>query len=1282
MNKLFTKIATLVLGMTMAVGVGVAVGTSNKNFSQVNAATAGTYKKVTSTSGVAAGDEVIILNHSGNRALATLSTTSTVYGYYTAIVTSNNSVTLDGTEKVASFTVQTGSVDGTFSFQGNSSNPTSSGQNNDSTKNAQITNYLYWTSGNSLNQGSSGNEICWALSYTDDGMSMINQADSANPKTRMLRYNGNTNSERFATYAKNKNGSYANGVEMVDIYKKQSASSDTIDSFNVTATPTYSRTATPAVSGWTVTANLHDKATPVAITSGLTFTTTPSTDTVGTINVSLTYTAASGDYPLTNGDATATIATTMTVNPQQASVTFKQDSFVVAPNGTLTLADEITQSGDGDLTFSITSGSEYVSITDGVLTANALGTATIKVVKQYGSYSAFKAEDTASIEVSNVKTWSYTFSQKTIESSPANVTLNSRAWTVTNNGDYYGYDGTKGGQQIGSGSYPAKSLTFESEAFAAYSGIKTVKVKTNSAGSGAVSLSVRVGDTDYKYGTDTSVTISDSTSTEYAFQSTTNDLGKITISWSQSTSKAIYIKAIEVTYDNAPITQTGIKASWASGKGSYYNGSKTDTTTFRTNDLIINTTTGDGQIYGDANTTGIGFKTYLKNSDGKWVKTDKTTSETEVAFIDSTSALGTQAMTGFEAGSYTLYVTTAKDGGGVWTSDPIAFTVIAKAPDTITRASEPTKTEFVAYVDEFAAFEGKINVSYNDESNDNNRTPVIKYYDGNNEINIATLLNNNKFAVNTNTTLTVRLYDEEYVGGDYVYNSYSLYVYVGTFTCTDGNGEGAEYESGGTVTLNPTPKITYTDKTSTAQVLDLTASDVDLYIKLKGASGDGEIYSGTLPEVNESTQYTITAIYKGNASYKASYDITIVNATFSIDASGATKTYAFGTNFTKAGLVVQIQYGSADPITIAPENYTCEDENGNVLDVIKFIGKRTVTVRYKGYSATYQITGTNVGSSETYVHDDIPGEWTAGEGEYVTYQSASDTCTTKGELLEADGFDYATVTGNNTYKALLNGSSVIGKNVAFNDKVVKSLTLSFNAKTTSAAGDASFAFTVAAIVNDENHTVSTTYVVTSQSYKLTTTSQTISLTLDNMAYTDNITGWYLTVSKTGGSSSAPNAQFYSLRVDYTPYVKGPDQTFNATPFEQALVYSNYFLEITSEYCTVALTDDIKSLLATEYAGMVDEAETIFKTAEIVRGKDQKYENAISEALSRYVNMVEQFETGDFLNLGDEVINQHVPVNPLFNGENSNMVAIVVIVSVVSLTAIGGYFFLKKRREQN
>ena len=41
------------------------------------------------------------------------------------------------------------------------------------------------------------------------------------------------------------------------------------------------------------------------------------------------------------------------------------------------------------------------------------------------------------------------------------------------------------------------------------------------------------------------------------------------------------------------------------------------------------------------------------------------------------------------------------------------------------------------------------------------------------------------------------------------------------------------------------------------------------------------------------------------------------------------------------------------------------------------------------------------------------------------------------------------------------------------------------------------------------------------------------------------------------------------------------------------------------------------------------------------------------------------------------------VSPLVNiiGENSNTVAIIVIISMVSVTAIGGYFFIRKRKEQ-
>ena len=80
-------------------------------------------------------------------------------------------------------------------------------------------------------------------------------------------------------------------------------------------------------------------------------------------------------------------------------------------------------------------------------------------------------------------------------------------------------------------------------------------------------------------------------------------------------------------------------------------------------------------------------------------------------------------------------------------------------------------------------------------------------------------------------------------------------------------------------------------------------------------------------------------------------------------------------------------------------------------------------------------------------------------------------------------------------------------------------------------------------------------------------------------------------------------------------------------------------------------------------------------------------NEIEVFLAKYDYLVLKFGTEDYDYLerfqeGGINYGQTSGVNPLVNiiGENTNTVAIIVIISMVSVTAIGGYFFLRKRKE--
>ena len=51
------------------------------------------------------------------------------------------------------------------------------------------------------------------------------------------------------------------------------------------------------------------------------------------------------------------------------------------------------------------------------------------------------------------------------------------------------------------------------------------------------------------------------------------------------------------------------------------------------------------------------------------------------------------------------------------------------------------------------------------------------------------------------------------------------------------------------------------------------------------------------------------------------------------------------------------------------------------------------------------------------------------------------------------------------------------------------------------------------------------------------------------------------------------------------------------------------------------------------------------------------------------------------NVGSFGVNSNIlPINLIANNENTNTIAIIVIISLVSVTAIGGYFFIKRRQE--
>ena len=155
--------------------------------------------------------------------------------------------------------------------------------------------------------------------------------------------------------------------------------------------------------------------------------------------------------------------------------------------------------------------------------------------------------ETTAPSISAGKSYSYTFTNSVFSESPSSKVLDGMTWTVSGDGGYFGYEAARG-QQFGSSSKPFKSLklglSYEKYCNnATAKGVNSVKISTSGASSVSASFVVKVGDV--QIGESTSIT---TTNTEYTFTTKNGELlaGDVTIEYTQTTSKALYVKSVKI----------------------------------------------------------------------------------------------------------------------------------------------------------------------------------------------------------------------------------------------------------------------------------------------------------------------------------------------------------------------------------------------------------------------------------------------------------------------------------------------------------------------------------------------------------------------------------------------------------------------------------------------------------------------------------------------------------------------------------------------------------------
>ena len=168
--------------------------------------------------------------------------------------------------------------------------------------------------------------------------------------------------------------------------------------------------------------------------------------------------------------------------------------------------------------------------------------------------------------------YAYTFTAKQFTANDQTKTLNGVDWTADGSGNYWGYDSTKG-QQFGSGSAPARDLTLTTSGISGT--ISSVVVNASTANSATANINCTIGGAAFG---NQAQSLSTSNS-PYTFSGSAS--GEIVINLKQpSTSKALYIKGISVTYSTGqPEAQlTGISLKTPTTKTAYYPGESFDPT--------------------------------------------------------------------------------------------------------------------------------------------------------------------------------------------------------------------------------------------------------------------------------------------------------------------------------------------------------------------------------------------------------------------------------------------------------------------------------------------------------------------------------------------------------------------------------------------------------------------------------------------------------------------------------------------------------------------------------
>ena len=447
------------------------------------------------------------------------------------------------------------------------------------------------------------------------------------------------------------------------------------------------------------------------------------------------------------------------------------------------------------------------------------------------------------------------------------------------------------------------------------------------------------------------------------------------------------------------------------------------------------------------------------------------------------------------------------------------------------------------------------------------------------------------------------------------------YVTIGTISASEGSG---------TVVINfvaaGTTSVTIGDGSSTLDTLTVTVS-ADSVTAVTWSASNIDVFSGeTLSTDGWNVQYEMASGDSGSAS------------SYTIKLGSATVTSGYEFQVTDSGKTMHVEYGGESSSSI------------------------TVTVTqsiHNVYAETY--------TENTWSHSISATTWTDAYGEKTLNGKAWTAACDAGAYWGYDG-----TKGQQFGKGADPCTSLTLSSSAFSGTVTTVKVTTSGASSVAASIGVSVGGTALKSGGSESVSIS----ATSTEYTFTGSgSGTITIT---WTQTSSKALYLKALSVTTLSSSGQQQQIAN----------------NASHKEAqrlAVLYAQTFNEFMddTENCTTGL-DAAWASCSTAYTLFKSSAESLGETEEawaknLVKYATAQYSDDSAEAclermMKTYEICVQKHGKTAFM---DDLVTLGAPqVSPLVNiiGENTNTVAIIVIISMVSVTAIGGYFFLRKRKE--